>query len=279
MSISGIAKRFRDAEVPTRAAALAYHTLIGILPLFGFILSYLELIGVAKPWRDLAKKFLLSHFNAASSPEFLKQFNSLTAAAQGRGSTLLGWAVFLFASYSLVTKLGNSLDLIFETSLESPRSEKEFWKLWLRRLLVIGILPIVMTVSSVTASWLQKDSWLRELFGFSSVGSFLAFPIPIAVDIFALYMVYHYIPKKPGPWQASLRAAAIVGPVFWGMKLAVTVYNRHALASLQLYGAVAALLLFAIWIQMAWIMVLTGALFIQDRKGTRDRRLPPSRVI
>lgn len=270
MSTYGIAKRFRMAEVPTRAAALAYHSLLGVVPAVGLILSYLELIGVTKQWRDLLKNFLVAHFNMSSSPEFLRAFETMTSAAQTRTSSVMGWLLLSYTSYALLTKLGNSLDVIFETSPETPRMERKFLKLLLRRGMVIAGLPIVLTVSAVMASWLQKDSLLRQFLGFQSVGSYLAFPIPIAVDIFALFTVYQFIPKKPGPWRSSLKAASIVGPIFWGVKIAVGVYNRHALASFKLYGALAALLLSAVWIHFAWMLVLAGALLIRDRNNLHE---------
>lgn len=83
--IKGLAEklwlRFVKAEIPTRAAALAYHSLLAIVPIVGLCFWYLTRLGVTEQWRDLSRRFILQQLNVSSSKIFLEHFNHLTSIA------------------------------------------------------------------------------------------------------------------------------------------------------------------------------------------------------
>lgn len=272
MSTSAIVRRFREAEIPIRAAALAYHSLLGFVPLMILILSYLRAIGVTKAWRDLVNGFVLSHLDVATGKEVTTLLGRTTTMGAGRTMPFIGIVVLAYTIYSLVTKLGNSLDLIFHTAIERPSMNPRFIKLWLRRVLVMTVLPVVLLCSAVFMSWLQKDSYLRVLFDMQTVGSYLVLPVPILADILAIFLIYRFIPKYPGSWRRSLMAAAFVGPAFSIARQLMSFYNRWALANFQVSGAIAAFLVLLVWVHIAWMIVLSGALLVT--KAPVARRFP-----
>ena len=262
MSTSGIVRRFRQAELPVRAAALSYHTLLGLVPVLGFVFGYLNVIGITKNWRDLLKSFILSHLEVSSGDLVLDQLSKLTQTQHVRGLGTAGMLVLLWSSYNLVTKLGNALDIIFQTTLAEPSMQPRFLKLFMRRALIIAGLPIAVVLSVALTSWLQKGSWLRPLFRLESVGPYLALPLPVLVDVLALYLIYQFVPRVPGTWRASLRAAAIVGPVLSAARFCVGLASRKAFVTLQLYGAFATVPIFILWVHFMWMMILCGALLV-----------------
>ncbi|MBS1984253.1 MAG: YihY/virulence factor BrkB family protein [Bdellovibrionales bacterium] len=275
MSTSGIASRFLRAEISVRAAALSFHTLLGIVPVTALIFFYLRTLGIAKSSSDLLRNYLLSHLNVGSSEVFLRNFQSITSAAQSRGASLFGFFILLYTSTSLMVKLGRSLDTILENSNEHRRwndtlganltlrsNSRAFAMLILRRMLVLAGLPLAMLLSVLAASWIQRDSLLHGLFEMESVGPYLAIPIPVLIDIAMLFAMYQFIPRFPPPWKSSLRAASLAGPLFAIAKFGMGYYGRTALLSLKFYGALATLLVFMLWVHLVWIILLSGALLI-----------------
>ena len=69
---------------------------------------------------------------------------------------------------------------------------------------------------------------------------------------------------------AAVRAALLVTPAFQAGRYAMGVYSLKAIATSKLYGALAVIPLFMLWAQVAWIIILTGALFLKVRT-----RVPP----
>lgn len=65
------------------------------------------------------------------------------------------------------------------------------------------------------------------------------------------------------PYFEAIRAALIVAPVFELAKFFVSLYNRYAFTTQKVYGAFAVVPLFIIWVQLAWMILLTGALLVR----------------
>lgn len=279
--------RFTTSEIPLRASALAYHTLLAIVPVIGLVFLYLKKIGITRKWHQRVQEFILAHLNVGASEDFMKYFSKLTSTVSGNSWGYVGLGVFIYTGYSLIMRLGNSLDFILNTSLAAPEFKKDFLKLTLRRLFVLIILPVALMVSLFVTSWLKNESILREIFKLETVGPWLATPLPILIDGVAFFFVYHFIPQRPLRALETLKTAFLVSIVFELARMGVGTYNKHALMTHKLYGALAVIPVFIIWVQAAWMIILTGALFIripkdqpqryitrEQRRSELDRRIP-----
>lgn len=273
MSTSGIADRFRRAEIPVRAAALSYHSLLAIAPAFALVLWGLRLVGVTRQWRDLLRSYLVSHLNLGSSADVMAAFENLTTRIQYRTSNLIVLAVIVYVTTNFVLKLGDAIDRIllssetlFDVGL-SPPAPKRVHLLIRRSIVTIG-LPFFLLLSVAATTWLRKESWLRMLFDLQSAGPWLAAPLPILVDILAVFLIYRFMPARPGRTRDALSSATAVGVVMAAFKYAMALYNRYALMTFKLYGAVSVIIVFVIWVNLMWVLILSGALFIR-RTPTR----------
>ncbi len=259
--------RFEQAEIPVRAAALAYHTILAIVPLLGLFFWYLKHLGVTDRWLQLSKTYIVAQLNVASSSQFNLFFEKLTHNVQGSGWGWIGLLLFIYTSTNLIVRFGQSLDRILGTAEGPPDTHWSVLKLAFRRLVVMLGLPIAVTLSLGITQWMRKDSWLHFIFDLKTVGPLIAYAIPVAVDILVLFFVYHFIPKKPVPWREALRAAVIVAPVAEAVHFCFSLYNNYAVNVHRLYGVLAVIPLFILWVQITWMIVLSGALFIKFRKS------------
>lgn len=264
--IKNIYWRFTKAQIPLRATALAYHSVLSLVPIIGLILWYLRRIGVTERWTAAIRDFIFSHLNVSSSTQVVSKLQDLSSAVEHKQWGWLGFALFAYTAWNLITKLGDSLDLILETARAEPRLQLGYIKLFLRRLLVMIGLPIAVGVSVIVTTWLRKDSWLRFIFKLKSVGPYLVIPIPWFVDVLVIFLLYHAIPKHPVPWRQSLKAALLVAPFLELGKFGIHLYNTHALTTQKLYGSLYVVPIFIIWVQAAWTIFLVGALAMKPLK-------------
>jgi membrane protein len=276
-------RRFRDAEIPTRAAALAYHSLLAIVPMLGLFFWYLSRIGVTEKCLILSKQFILEHLNVNSSGNFEHVFQTLTSTVAGRSWGWVGLLLLLYTSFSLIKRFGESLDVILGTALYQPQEGWSSVKLAVRRVAVMLLLPIALSFSLVVTQWIRSDSTLHRILDpgrlghyitfmapvfddfsrmFQTAGSYLMLLIPLAVDVMVFFLVYHFIPKKPVPWREALKAAAVVTPISEVTRFAFSLYNGYAVSVHKLYGVLAAVPMFILWVQIAWLVILCGALVI-----------------
>lgn len=256
-------KRYSSSEISLRAAALAFHTLLGIIPTVGLLFWYLSHIGVTQKWLAETKTFILNQLNFGSSTQFINYFEKLTEKVHGSSWGWVGLFIFAYTAYSLVSKFGDSVDEIIGTHPELQSSPRKWVELFLRRVFAMLALPLALAFSLALSQWLRKDSILHYFFEIKTVGAFLAMPLAWAGSIVSAFVVYYFIPKEPVRWKQALKAACIVGPASELLRWGFGLYSQYAISVHKIYGVFAVLPLFVLWVQMAWTILLCGALFIR----------------
>lgn len=263
--VSLLVKRYLASEVSLRAAALAYHTILGIIPTVGLVFWYLAHLGVTEKWFQSTKGFILSQLNVDSSSQFLPYFEKLTEKVHGSSWGWIGLLLFAYTAYSLVSKFGESVDEILGTILLTEHSPRKWVILFLRRVFAMLALPVALAISLAVSQWIRKDSILHYLFQIKTFGAYFALPLAWAGSIVSAFLVYYFIPRRRIPWRQALKAACIVGPTSEFVRWAFGLYNHYAISVHKIYGVFAVVPMFVLWVQVSWTILLGGALFIQLR--------------
>lgn len=267
-----IYRRWREAQIQTMSAALAYHTLLAIIPAVGLVFLYLRKIGISKNWYDLTRTFLLAQMDVGSDSTLIHYFDKITSPTRTLGWSWLGFAIIFYTTWNLINKFGQSLDKILHTSPDQSHIVKvSLIKLNAKRLIVMVMLPIALMLSLAAMQWIKKDSWIRFLIGMKTVGPFIALPIAWGVDIVAFFLIYHFIPRSHIPIKQAFKIALIVGPLSEITKMIFGYYSKQMVMIHKIYGIFATIPLFILWVQIAWMIVLGGALFIRfsPKNGTK----------
>ncbi|NCN26658.1 YihY/virulence factor BrkB family protein [bacterium] len=259
--------RFFEAEIPTRASALAFHTLLAMVPAIGLLFWYLEKVGVTQYWLSQIQSFMLSHINVSSSESFSNFYQSLTGASKGSSFGMVATLVFTYTSLSVLKKLGDSMDAILKTHELEWDFSQNFFKVMIRRIMVLVGLPLAIIASIAIAAWIKQDSWLRPLFNDGPYSGLLSMPIPWVIDGIAFFFLYRFVPRRDISSYEALRAAIFVVPLFELAKYGIGAYNVYAISTHKIWGAFSAIPFFFIWIQLAWTILLSGTLLIRNNRS------------
>jgi len=262
-SARNIGRRFGEAEVLVRSQALAYHTLLAIVPTVGLFFWYLSSIGVTEHWLQLSKEFIVHQLNVSSSAAFVENFERLTSTVQGNSWGWVGLVFLFYTVANVIVEFGKSLDVILGTARHQPETNWSFLRITLRRLIVMLGLPIALTLSLVVSQWVRQDSWLHHIFDLRAVGSYFALLIPLAVNVMVFTLIYHLIPRNPVPWREAAKAAVVVAPISDLTRYIFGLYNNYAVSVHKIYGVLAVIPMFILWVQLAWLVILCGALLIR----------------
>ncbi len=255
-------KRFRDAQILLRAAALAYHSVLGIIPSFGVVFWYLSSIHVLDRWVLRTKHFMLRRLSVDSSAIFIEHFERLTEKVSGHSWGWVGFIILLYTVWSLISRFGESLDFILKTGTERAKTRGR-GVLAARRVLVVMGMPLALALSLGVSEWIRKDSLINFVFKLPTLGGLLALPFTWVGTIVSLALVYHIVPRVFVPWREAVRAALIVGPLSEMVRHVFRFYSHYSVATQKIYGVLAVIPLFILWIQIGWILVLSGALLIR----------------
>jgi len=264
--VSSLRERFRKSEISLRAAALSFHSLLCFLPLLSLIFWYLKKIGVARSWRETTKNFILDHFNVSTGPEIERAFNQIATISVKHywKFGIFSFVLLVITSWSMVTKLGDGLDRMagyYDHKLSTTHSVR----LTVRRMLLMFLLPLALLGSLFATSWLMKAEWIKALLVDSEFLKILSTPISWSADFVGIFLMYLLVPKMISNVTRAFLAALIVTPLYSFVKTLFVAYNAQAVGLTQIYGALAALPLFLIWLHMSWMIFLSGAFMLKPK--------------
>lgn len=250
-----ISERFRDNELHIQSTSLAYTTLLSVVPLLAVAFSVLKGFGVQNQLEPMLMQSLepLGDKGAELGERILKFVNNLNFTVLGfTGITLLFWTVI-----SLLQKVEEAFNAIWR--VPSIRS-------WSRRfsdyLSVTLVGPVFMiTALSLTAVALDNETVQRvaniEPFGWVVVGLGQLIPYLLVCIAFAFLYAFltnvhvHLAPALAGGVFASVAWYGI-GRLFASLVAGSSKYST-------IYSGFAAAVLFIIWLNIGWLIILVGA--------------------
>ena len=247
-----VSLRFWHDELFTKSAALAFQTTLALVPLFTIIVSILS----AFPgFRDFVLEFeswLLSVLAPHTEAVVTGQLDQFIGRA--RELTTLGVLVLAVIAMMLLHTASDTLDAIFRVTKQRPLAAR-FMTYW--TLLTLG--PLIFAVGfSLTASlFAEGQTALGGLFQ-QSLGLFKAV-LPFVIEWMGFTLLYWLVPSRPATFRDSLAAGAVAAVLFQVLKGAFALYLIYVASYESVYGALAAIPVTLLWLELAWATSLFGA--------------------
>jgi membrane protein len=251
--------RFFDHNGPDRAAAVAYYTLLSLLPLLVFLISLGAYVlgswDAAYQRATFLLQGVLAHTNAATL-EALRQFAEHAARFQAPSLLILAWTskrVFASLLSALEAAFGHPGRGIAKGNLVA-----------LAMVMITGLgLLLSMLLATVGAT---AEGLLRRLAApgtavmFSGLAAFvLRSVVPFAITITFLYILYR-IAAPAGFTSRHAAGGALLATILWeGAREAFAWYLRNLARLAGLYGALEGVIVLALWVELSVSIVLYGA--------------------
>lgn len=248
--VAGI--RFVRHRCPQWAAALAYYSLFGLVPL---LVAVFSLMKGAHLHRELTP-YLVTMVGAGSKA-VANQIVSFIDGMQTRAVGLIGAVAALVASFGILANAEMCLNTIWGgvPGRHWTRKVKEF------AAVVVGG-PLVLLMSLALTATLRSGSSTRKLLESSYVGGIGLRALDL-LPFFLLWVSFTVIyTRMPNARvrRRSAAAGAVVAGTLW--QFVQVTYMHFVIAAVQfsaLYGALSQLPIMLTWIYFAWMIVLFGA--------------------
>ncbi len=246
--IQAIIHHLRREPVFDPAAALAYGTLLSIVPLLGVVLAIvggLQQALVRKAVHDAIFTFLAPGIQRASQ-EYLEQ---VIERATSGGMVSLSGGALLVSAVMLLRSVEKTLNKIW--GVEALRD----WRIRFPTYLLILIAgPVLLGVSLAATAALRHRVFEHVLYGDLLLG--LA---PILAAMLGLTLLYWLAPNAHVRKRAAFAGAVVSGLAFEVAKYAYAYYTGHFVHYNVIYGSLGAIPLFLVWVYVAWVILLFGA--------------------
>jgi membrane protein len=247
-----VIQRFKRTGCLRVAAALSFTSLLGLVSLLATVVAVLSVVPFFDDIRMEIQNAIFRVFLPHSGEKLENYFNLFIGNVDSLtwfGIIGLGITVTL-----LLLTIEESFNSIFEAV---PTRHTIFRALIHLSALVAGIIVLGIAIS-FSAYMLQITKWLD--FNWANTGMrwlVLVSPWVATCGVFAL--LFRFLPARKVAWRDSLIGSCLATILFEGLKIAFGIYVAEFPVYQIIYGPVAVVPLFMLWVFFAWAVVLVGA--------------------
>ncbi len=244
--------RFREDHMGLTASSLTFTTSIALVPFFTVALAiftafpmFSKLQGALQGWLiqslipDNIARQVLGYLTL-----FSRQANKLGVA---------GLAVLLVTAIALILTIDRTLNDIWRVKKARPLTQRVliYWA-------AITLGPLLLAASLALTSYVVSGT--RGLAGALPVSVlFLLDVLQFFLVAFGMAVLYRYVPNTYVKWVHAWSGGIFVAAGIGLAKKVLSVYLSQVPTYSLIYGAFATLPILLVWIYVAWIIVLMGA--------------------
>lgn len=257
--------RFLTDDCLNASATLAYTTLLALVPLFAVSLSVLTAFPVFENFNDQVQDFLFENLVPASTEvvqRYLQDF-----AQRAAGLTAAGLIGMVFTALLMVGAIDKALNRIFRVS-RPRRPLQSFMVYWT----VLTIAPFLVAFSLLLPSYVEGLSEFAGVEPSSGMREVVLEAAPFMAILAAFTFLYCAVPNRRIPVLHALAGGAFAAILFELAKRAFALFVTSFPSYEAVYGALATLPIFLLWIYLSWVVVLLGAEFTQTIGAFRQGR-------
>lgn len=235
------------------AANLTFTTLLSLVPLMTIALAVFSAFPVAERIYEAIQNFVFKNFMPASGEvvqRYLEEFSAKASRLTG-----VGFLFLLLVALLLMAIIDSTLNEIWEVKYKRKLLNK-FLVYWA----ILSLGPILIGISILATSYLISLPLLSEAAATGIGKTFLGL-MPIMFSALGFGLMYALIPNcRVKGWHAAV-GGLTAAVLFEVAKRAFALYVTHFPTYEAIYGALASIPIFLIWIYLSWLVVLLGAEF------------------
>ena len=264
---------FRDG-CAEKASALTYSSLLALVPFMIVIVSALSLFPFFAQTSHVIQNFIFENF----VPHTGSQIQAIVLDIEQQVGKLpaIGFGFLFVTAIILMFNIDQALNTIFY-SPEKRRVQSSFLMYW--ALLTIG--PVLLGASLGLSSYIQSLQLFEGLTQVSHLSEMLM-SLPFMLSVLGFTFIYWVVPHGSinllHAFFGGLFSAILFEVAKFGFGYYVVAFPTYTL----LYGALATIPLFLLWVYISWVIFLLGAEMINGlsyQQAYRSRHTMPKLAI
>jgi membrane protein len=245
-----VTREFYDIEGTSRAAALAYTTLLSLIPLLVAFTQALQ-----RYFRNLFPNSqsqidnILNNVIPYQSPVI--SYHIAKFAENAQAASTFGVIIFIVITFRLFLAVETTINQIWKV-----RSVRGYRPKIIAFTMLFFWGPVLMAISFTTTSTLEKNRYLRVLFKQDIIFHIA----PIVVLFIAFTMLFWLVPSTRVRFSSAAVGAIVTTSLFTLVRFGFGIYADHLFHGRfnLIYGALGLAIIFLISIQILWVVILLG---------------------
>lgn len=245
----------RQGDLGLHAMSLVYTTILSIVPLLAVSFSVLKGFGVHQQLEAMLMETLLPL--GARGAEIADRIIGFVENVKAGVLGSLGLALLMYTVVSLMQKIEHAFNFIWRVPEERPLSQRFTYYL---SVILIGPV-LVFTSLGLSASLMSTEivAALTRIEPFGTVIQAASLLLPFAMVVAAFTFIYVFIPNTRVHLLSAFAGALVAGFLWHLAAWAFAAFVVTAANYTAIYSAFAALIVFMLWLYVAWLVLLIGA--------------------
>lgn len=251
-------RQMKRDDVTLMAAGVAYYAILSLFPLTLLMLSILRLFSDSESARENLENFFSAYL--PDSVGFVDQISGQSFGVSGLLG-VVGFLGLLWGGTAMLSALSRAVNRAFGITSDRP-----FYKQRpLTVLLGLGVIAAfavslfgsaaIEAVSQFSVPVIGELTWVQVFARF----------IPLAVSIATFTLIYKLLPNTSVKWSNVIPAALLAAVLFEAAKILFLVYVNR-IATFEVYGGMALLVVLLVWSYFSALVVLIGAELVSVRR-------------
>lgn len=247
-----VCRRFDAQRGFDIAAALAFTTILALVPLLVVGFGAMSLFPAFHAWQGTIEHFIFHNFVPAMGEQVQAYLVEFTAKA--RELRAIGIVFLVVTVLSMLATIETTFNVIWGVRRQRPYAVR-FLVYW--AILTLG--PLLMGIGIVATSTLVSLPLLRNTLDTEFATSHFLTWLPLAATTMAFVLCYKLIPHCPVRLRHALIGGVTAALAFEAAKHLFALYVTQFPTQQAVYGAFATLPIFLLWVYLSWVIVLIGA--------------------
>ncbi len=254
-------QRFLDDRLFEAAGALSYTTVFALVPLSIVVFGVLSAFPVFDRWSDQLSDYIFSNFvpsSARAVETYLRQFS--TNAGQ---LTTVGIVALVVSLLITLNSVEATFNRIWRVKVARPKFARfmVFWTVFTLGALVAATSLAVSTRFFALAIFAtQPGQWLEHL---------MLRVAPMFIELVGFAAIFRVVPHRTVHWRHAIAGALLAVLLFEAVKWGVGAFLGNFTTYGKVYGTLAFVPIFLIWIFLGWVSILFGASFASSMSAFR----------
>jgi membrane protein len=246
-------RRLDEERLPQVAGALTFTSILALVPMVTIAFALFTAFPLFSTFRSALEAYFIQNLMPANMANTILGYINQFASKSARLSAFGGIAL-IFTSGMTMATIDHTFNRIWRVQTSRPLLQRVlvYWA-------IITLGPLLIGVSiSVTSA---VGGATTGIFGNSPMlGTWFYTITSIVLTTGAFTVLYITVPNQVVDWHDAIWGGLLAGVAFEIAKRLFTAYVIKFPTYTMIYGAVAALPIFLLWVYMLWMITLVGAL-------------------
>jgi len=256
--VKEVVKQFIENETSLSASSLAYTSLLSLVPFMAVLVTVFSVFPMFEDVSAQIQDFIFSNFVPTSGQVVQEYIAGFVAKSRHLNITM---PLFVFVtSIMMMYTMEKALNRIWDTKPSGNLLKKVvmYWTvLTMGPLLVGGGLALTSTMFGVS--------------GLAGMKVYLLKFLPIIASTIGFFLIYLIVPNRKVNWKSAIVGAIVAAVLFEIAKRGFAWYVTTFPSITRIYGTLATIPIFLIWVFLSWNIILLGGTIAATLETSRWR--------